>query len=272
MIIIPLLLTMGLDMSLPEFQPTTDISGNYVVGSYDVSSDDVTVELMADNPVSGNDSAVTDSLSIVPAEVSISSVSDNNDVVSAIEQLNSDNNEYWELFLDSYPVTIHHTLHSSYSNHWTWKFSASGGILSANSDNDRFSYIPVQAGVEYSISNITVPTFNFYRVGVVNSIDSPTLVTDFREVSSPFESFTFRASQDGYLVFFISYSRQVGFVADWDTVERESYTLSELGNAVVTMREEFNIKLRAVLFVCLMSFLYPIAMAIKTNILGGDKK
>ena len=37
MIIIPLLLTMGLDMSLPEFQPTTDVSGNYIVGSYDVS-------------------------------------------------------------------------------------------------------------------------------------------------------------------------------------------------------------------------------------------
>ena len=90
MFIIPLLLTMGLDLSLPEFQPDIDISGNYVVGSYDVSSDEITVELMADNPVSGNDSAVTDSLSIVPAEVSISSVSDNNDVVSAIEKLNAD--------------------------------------------------------------------------------------------------------------------------------------------------------------------------------------
>lgn len=270
MIIIPLLLTMGLDMSLPEFQPTTDVSGNYIVGSYDVSLDEIVVDFIADNPVSGNDSAVTDSLSIVPAEVSISSVSDNNDIVVAIEQFNADNNEYWELFLDSYPVTVHHSLRSTYVTALPWKFTSGGGFSSAGGSNDHYAYIPVVSGFEYDISNITVPSFNTYRYGVVNDLNNPTVITNFG--SGNITELNFVSGQSGYLVFYISYNKEIGFLADWDTIERESYTLSELGNAVVTLREEFNIKLRAVLFVCLMSFLYPIAMAIKTNILGGDKK
>lgn len=269
MFIIPLLLTMGLDLSLPEFQPDTDISGNYVVGSYDVSSDEMTVELMSDNPVSGNDSAVTDSLSIVPADVSISSVSDNNEVVSAIEQLNADNNGYWELFLDSYPVSVSHSLRSSFVTALPWKFTSSGGFTTAGGSHDCYAYMPVVSGIEYHISNITSPTFNSYRYGVINDLNNPTVVTNFG--TGNITELTFISGQSGYLVFYINYDKEVGFLADWTTIERESYTLSELGNAVVTMREEFNIKLRAVLFVCLMSFLYPIAMAIKKNILGGEK-
>lgn len=210
-----LLLTMALDLSRPEFQPSTDVSGNYIVSS--VSDNESTVELLSELP---------------PITYTAVAESDNTDIVDAINESISHNDAYWELFLDSYPVTVHHTLSSYYGSHWTWKFSASGGLNSADSSNDRYAYIPVQTGIEYTISNITVPSFNSYRVGVVNDILNPTLVTDFRNVSSPFESFSFRASQDGYLVLFINYSRQIGFVADWDTVEQESYTLSELGNAV----------------------------------------
>lgn len=41
---IELILALALDMSLPEFQPQEDLSGNYIVGTYDVSNDEVVVE------------------------------------------------------------------------------------------------------------------------------------------------------------------------------------------------------------------------------------
>lgn len=41
---VELLLALALDMSLPEFQPQEDLSGNYIVGTYDVSNDEVIVE------------------------------------------------------------------------------------------------------------------------------------------------------------------------------------------------------------------------------------
>lgn len=37
MILLSIFLSAALDMSLPEFQPQTDLSGNYVIGYYDVS-------------------------------------------------------------------------------------------------------------------------------------------------------------------------------------------------------------------------------------------
>ena len=260
MILFSLLLSAGLDLSLPEFQPD-DISGNYIVSSYDVSNNEYNV-----TEISANDVYLSNVESSALGADSAEEVSSNDALISSIDSFHDDNNHNWELFLDSYPINVHHTLASSYANHWTWKFSGSGSILSANSENDRFAYVPVQTGIEYTISNITVPTFNSYRAGVVNSIDSPTLVTDFREVVSPFESFTFRASQDGYLVFFISYSRQVGFVADWDIVEQESYTLSELGNAVIETKQGLRWLYLLVFFNIILGLTYKVL-----DLFGGKK-
>lgn len=258
MFIFPILLSMGLDLSLPEFQPDVDVSGNYIVSSFDVSSDDI----------SDNDFSVS---YIVPDSVVLSNVDtvSDDDIVSAINQLNEDNNNYWELFLDSYPIEVSHVLRSTYVSGISWKFTSSGSISSAGGSGDLAAYIPVEIGLTYYISGITSPSYNTFRYGVVNSLDSPTVVTNFG--SGNISELTVSPSQSGYLVFYINYSREVGFLAEWNTIEQESYTLSELGNAVVSMRDEFNIKFRALLFVCLFIFLYPIAMSICKNIVGGKK-
>ena len=150
-----------------------------------------------------------------------------------------------------------------------WKFTSSGGFTSAGGNRDCYAYIPVVSGIEYFISNITAPTFNSYRYGVVNDLNNPTVVTNFG--SGNISELNFVSGQSGYLVFYINYDKEIGYLADWDTIEQESYTLSELGNAVVSMRDEFNIKFRALLFVCLFIFLYPISMSICKNIVGGKK-
>lgn len=260
MILFSLLLSAGLDLSLPEFQPD-DISGNYIVSSYDVSENEYSV-----SEISANDVFLSNVESMALGADSAEDVSSNDALISSIDSFHEDNNCYWELFLDSYPINVHHTLAASYGSHWTWKFTSSGSIVSADSQNDRYAYVPVSIGLQYSISNITVPTFNFYRVGVVNDINNPTLVTDFREIQSPFDSFSFRASQDGYLVFFISYTRQIGFVSDWDTVEQESYTLSELGNAVIETKQCLRWLYLLVFFNIILGLTYKVL-----DLFGGKK-
>ena len=57
--ILALTLGAGIDFSAPEFQPVKDISGDYIVGSYDVSNDDFIVE-----ELSGNDLPVIENFEV----------------------------------------------------------------------------------------------------------------------------------------------------------------------------------------------------------------
>lgn len=50
MFFIPLILTAGLDLSLPEFQPELDCSGNYIVAEYDYVSGAFSVEEVRELP------------------------------------------------------------------------------------------------------------------------------------------------------------------------------------------------------------------------------
>ena len=43
MIFLPLILSASLDLSLPEFQPEVDLSGNYIIGEFDVSEGEFNV-------------------------------------------------------------------------------------------------------------------------------------------------------------------------------------------------------------------------------------
>ena len=51
MLLFSLVLSMGLDMSLPEFQPDVDVSGNYIVSDYDTSGNDSFVTFVSPDTV-----------------------------------------------------------------------------------------------------------------------------------------------------------------------------------------------------------------------------
>lgn len=270
MIIYALMLTIGLDMTLPEFQPEKDLSGNYIVGTYDVSSGDVYVEILDDVPVDEN-SSVDDSLSTSPVRIETSSISENDDVVTAIQSLQDDNNAYWELFLDSYPIEINHSLGSSQLSNQSW-FINTDSTVGVNNGNYRICYVPVLSGINYTISNIAVPSYNRYSYFVVDDLSNPTSVTNKGTLNPLTDPFSVTPSQDGYFCLQINYGNAFGsFVSDWITVERESYTLSELGNAVVEIRSNNDIKFRVLIFLTLINLVYPIVCSISKNIIGGDK-
>lgn len=256
MILFSILLTAGLDLSLPEFQPE-DVSGNYIVSEYDVSADEfIAVEVPA--------TELAESVAL-----RTEATAETQDVVDAINSMNDDNNRYWELFLDSYPTEVSHVLRSTYVSGISWKFTSSGNISSAGGSSDLAAYIPVEAGLTYYISGITSPSFNTFRYGVVNSFDSPTVVTNFG--SGNISDLTISPSQSGYLVFYINYSREIGFLAQWTSIEQDSYTLSELGNAVVEIRSNNDMKFRILIFLTLINFAYPIVISSFKNFFGGGK-
>lgn len=258
MILFSILLTAGLDLSLLEFQPE-DVSGNYIVSEYDVSGDEfIAVEVPA--------TELAESVAL-----RTEATAETQDVVDAINSMNDDNNRYWELFLDSYPINVDHVLRSSYISSNSWKFSSSGGIASAGGNNDKLAYIPVSAGITYYISSVTEPSVTYYRYGVVNDLTSPTSVTNFVNDPSDLTSISVTASQDGFLCFYISLSKEIGFTANWTTIEQESYTLSELGNAVMEIRSNNDMKFRILIFLTLINFAYPIVISSFKNFFGGGK-
>lgn len=262
MILFAILLSSGLDMNLPEFEPDTDFSGNYIVSGYDVSSGESIVEEVP----------VAELLESVVLRTE--ATAETQDVVDAIQTMNEDNNSYWELFLDSYPVEVSHHLRSSYKAPLTWRFTSAGLIDHAAATNGRIAYIPVQIGVSYVISDVTSGSgfTQNYRVGVVDNIDSPTQVTNFATSSDLFNGVTITPSMNGYLVFFMfNYTHEIGFTADWVTIEQESYTLSELGNAVMEIRSNNDLKFRILIFLTLINFAYPIVISSFKNFFGGGK-
>lgn len=260
MILLSILLTAGLDLSLPEFQPE-DVSGNYIVSEYDVSGDEfIAVEVPAEE---------------LPSNAGLRSeapAAESDDIVSAIQTMNEDNNSYWELFLDSYPVESTQYLNTVFYTYLGWRINSDGTLSISSSGNDVYGLVEVHSGVTYTVLSVSdVPSTIYF--GVVNSQTSPTNLTNFYSVSSSlFEPFTFTASQDGYFVI-QSYtnvrhpSAQLSFVQ----VDQESYTLSELGNAVMEIRSNNDIKFRILIFLTLINFAYPIVISSFKNFFGGGK-
>lgn len=165
---------------------------------------------------------------------------DNSDIVNAINVTNS----YWELFLDSYSVEVNHSLSNLYSPNLGWKFSSSGSVSSSTASSDQFSYFPVTSGVTYDLINISFNSSSTAqaRYGVVDNISFPTTVTNFGvfSVNDFPDTFSFTAVQDGYFVIYCN-PRIASYLATWVTTDSESYTLSELGNAVMQTQKQVSI-------------------------------
>lgn len=262
MILFAILLSSGLDMSLPEFEPDMDLSGNYIVSGYDVSSGESVVD------------EVPAAELLESVELRTEATAETQDVVDAIQSMNEDNNSYWELFLDSYPVEVSHHLRSFYKAPLSWRFTSAGLIDNTVANYGRIAYIPVQIGITYVITDVTSGSgfTQNYRVGVVDDIDSPTQVTNFVTNSNLFNGVTITPSMNGYLVFFMfNYTREIGFTADWVMIEQESYTLSELGNAVMEIKSNNDMKFRILIFLTLINFSYPIVISSFKNFFGGGK-
>lgn len=267
MIIYALMLTLGLDMSLPEFQPEKDLSGNYIVGTYDVSSGDVYVETLDTIPV-GDNSSVDDSLSTSPVRIETLSVSGNDDVVSAIEQFNADNNAYWEQFIADYESNYFKKNVGTFVSPNPFWIGSTGGITSQSVNTYKFVYCEVKKGHTYTLNGVLFPLSSgsgTYRSGFVPDLTEHGLsVISFHNFySNNPNGYTFTAPINGYYCLCVN---STDTFRGFNLIETLTYR-----EDITEIRSEMNMKFRVLIFLTLMSLVYPIVCSISKNIIGGDK-
>lgn len=256
--ILELLLTMALDMSLPEFQPEVDISGNVIVSEFDISSCDVSACEVPLDDININDSQSKNISTEKTETVYYSTQSldaSNNDIVTAIENMNYDNNVYWELFLDSYSVENNYSTVGVKLNNPTFKISSAGQLLPIENSTISVSYIPVMNNVTYTFTNLKPNNYNNFFLGVVDDINNPTVLYNFRLTQTYPTEFTVKPDIDGYFVVLMYGTHNITFDANWTLVEKESYTLSEIGNAIMNTYKSINAVVLILLFMAFCPFL-----------------
>ena len=265
MILFAILLSSGLDMSLPEFEPTTDISGNYVYSDYDISENDVVVES-----------------EVLPQGLTTgalrSSDTDNNsdeDIISSIEHFETTVSNYWELFLDPYDVPTDYNETSFNVSSPSWTLGLDGSTVVINRypiQSSVLCYYPVTSGIQYHISHV-LQGYNAW-CGVVDDISNPSVLTNTFYLSpTSATSYDITPVQDGYFVLTRNYTTSDYFDISWHVVETDSYTLTEMCDAIVHMSEEMSsfkdevyMEFRVIRFILLFTFILPVAMKIRDHI------
>lgn len=236
MIIQILLLTMGLDMSRPEFEPTTDISGNYIMGSYDVSSDDFVVEELEDVPVDATPS-VDDSLSTSPVRGEKTLLRSSNTVILEVSTIT---NRTLNTNVDPFVL---------------------------QSGNYTYKYVSLTSGIEYTFISDAPRIFYSSSLDVgsdVYVIPSSTWIPDA-------DYFAFVLSTRSLEV---SYVETVPDDPSGNDPSGGSFDDTNIVNALVDVNDTLLLvyaRLRAIGLYVLFAFAYPIALAIVKNIVGGDK-
>ena len=302
MFLIPLLLTLGLDLSRPEFIPET-FDGDYIVGT--VSGNDFEVERINSDGLSLSQASELTRISIL----------------QTIHDNPSDSSDYWEILLnDDFSSTVYNDTTVSVSSVSDIKFilitypTPSNYYFYGVTPSSGWSayYVPVTAGHDYVVSGFVGSDGLNVTYGVLDSDDFSTVPsvaydTGFVTLNSSLpSSFSFHCTHSGYL--YISCLNRVNFssavldgthivgytnlftlydelqtvndsindlefnIGDVDVqVGDITVNLDELTSTMEELSDELHIKLKAILFVSLMAFLYPIALSIVHNVVGGKK-
>lgn len=234
MILLPFILSAALDMSLPEFQPEQDLSGNYVIGEYDVSEGDFEVSETEELP---------DGLTVEASEQELeyNLLGETNYLTLTRKRNTKINNVDGQYFIQSY---------SSYNYYIDYTLLSSGVTY----DLDYNGVIYIGSSVEYEsevfiYSNSTItPSSDIYIIQYHQN-------GYYLNVS---------VSQSGGDV-------SGGDVSGDDTSGNEPDNPSG-GNfddtALLEVLHDIQMQLRCILFVCIWKFILPLAMKIRDHVFG----
>lgn len=248
-------------MTLPEFEPDTDLSGNYIVSGYDVSSGESIVEE-------------------VPAAELLESVvlrteatAETQDVVDAINQFNTDNSQFWETFLADYESNYFKKNIATFVSPALFWIGSNGSISSPLSNTQRFAYCEVLKGNTYTVNDLGFPdnvtSSSSFRSGFVEDLNSPgaNVISFHNFFATDPNGYTFTSPIDGYFIICINNSSSVyrGFNLIETLTYREDIT------KILKRIEANEVRLRSILFICLINFAYPIVISSFKNFFGGGK-
>lgn len=242
MILLPIILTVVLDMSLPEFQPQIDLSGNYIIGEFDVSEGDFEITETEDLP---------DGLT-VEASVTGEDISDNILKNSLLDNSRS---------LETY--TINASVKSGYR--------ISSGAIAVHS-GDNLYYVYLTAGIEYEVHGSNLYT--------ASNLTKGTAVTSFSNLVYTPESNIYLLKENG--TFYVTYTsgtpddepsnNNPGGDVSGDDITNNNPDNPSGGNiddtAILEVMHDIQIQLRCILFVCIWKFILPLAMKIRDHVFG----
>lgn len=243
MILLSVLLSVAIDMSLPEFQPEIDLSGNYIIGEFDVSEGDFEVTETGKLP---------DGLT-VEAPVLGEDISDN-----ILENSLLGNNRSLET------ITVNSSVKSGYR--------VNSGVIQVQS-GDNLYYVYLTAGIEYEVHGS-----NLYSA---QNLNKDTVVHSFLSSTYTPESNIYLVKNNGS--FYVTYTTGTpddepsnndpdgGDVSGDDTSGNEPNNPSGGDfddTAILEVLYDIQMQLRCILFVCIWKFILPLAMKIRDHVFG----
>lgn len=237
MIFLPFILSVALDMSLPEFQPEQDLSGNYVIGEFDVSEGDFEVSETDELP---------DGLTVEASEQEFEY-----DLLGETRALETN--------------TITASVKSGYR--------VNSGVIQVHS-GDNLYYVYLTSGIEYEVhgSNLFT-TDNLNKDTAVHSFSSSTytpqsniyLVKNNGSFYVTYTTGTLEPEDP-------SNNEPGGGDVSGDDISGNEHDNPSCGNfddtALLEVLHDIQMQLRCILFVCIWKFILPLAMKIRDHVFG----
>lgn len=259
--IFTLLLTLSLDMSLPEFTPQEDLSGNYIVSDYDVSAGEAFTRSIS------SDELAEVGLSPSAEARSVDTSSNDSALLDELSDFHSDNNAYWEQFLADYESNYFKKNVATVSSPAKFWIGSSGSISTSVVNTYKFAYCEVIKGHTYTINGLYFPVLASgasFRSGFVADINNPgsSVVSFHNFYSQDPNGYTFTAPMNGFYVLCVNSGDNN--VRGFNLIETLTYR-----EDITEIRNEMNMKFRVLIFLTLISFTYPIVVSISKNIVGG---
>lgn len=240
MIFLPFILSVALDMSLPEFQPEQDLSGNFVLGEYDVSEGEFEVTETEELP---------DGLTVEAPVEEYENLIDNEDLSSEYTLLTSDNN-YLSLSLKrNSEIKIIDNLYY---------------IKERSSYNYYIQYVLLSSGISYDIDS-----YGEVFIGDSVNYDSQVYLYTSNVIVPDHDIYIMQFHHTDYYMNISISDNSGGDVSGGDTSNNEPDNPSGSNfddTALLEVLHDIQMQLRCILFVCIWKFILPLAMKIRDHV------
>ena len=251
MLLLYVLLSVALDMSLPEFQPEIDLSGNYIIGEFDLSDGEFEVTEAGELP---------DGMTVEAPAEEVDDIS-NDDIEFELTLLRSDGNY---LSLTTQRNTEIQLIEDLYY------------IKQRSSYNYYIQYFLLSSGVSYDIDA-------YGEVFIGNSIDYDSQVYLYtnNKITPENDIYIIQYHHTNYYMN-ISISDNSGNDVSGDDISGGDASGDDITNNnpdnpsvdnnnyndLLNELKNIQMQLRCILFVCIWKFILPLAMKIRDHVFG----
>lgn len=230
-----------LDMSLPEFQPQEDLSGNYIIGSYDVSENEFIVEDISSSdflPIESENAGQFGGLSA--------------DGLRALMLESTRSTQLVDKYVFSQTFNGHR-VHENNDGYFEIQVHSSS----------KLNYIKLDSDITYTITAFDSPLYSFTSL---SGSHIPLTELSSNVITPSSNIYVTGGNGSIYATYQVEETVSDGDV-DLSLLEG---LVESINDNIQSFKDDIMIVIRAILFIALVTFLYPVTMAC-INYLKGDK-